>query len=95
MRKKDSARIALLGILARRGIQLSPHVTISAPVEMLAKMLPSLIQSMLQIKAVNIVNAHLCLVGSTLTMEVKVSPYGSAIKESWAKDAKNLGGIEF
>lgn len=71
MAKKDVARIAFLGVLARRSAQLSPNVTISAPADMFAALLPSLAQTMLQIRATDIVKAHLCLVGETLTVEVK------------------------
>ena len=79
MRKKDCARIALLGVLARRGVQLSPHVEISVPAEMFAELLPSLIQTMLQVKAADNVKATLRLVGSELTVQV-VCPYGPAVK---------------
>ncbi len=70
MRKKDVARIALLDVLARRKEQLAPRVTISAPAGMVADMLPSLIQTLLQAKAADIVNANLCLVGNALTVQV-------------------------
>ena len=78
MRKKDIARIALLGVLARRKVQLAPHVTISAPAGMVAEMLPPLIQTLLQVNATDIVNANLCSVGDTLTVDVKVGPGGSS-----------------
>ena len=80
MKRKDAARIALLDVLARRKAQLSPHVTISAPAEMIADMLPSLIQTLLQIKLADIVNANLYLVGNTLTVDVKVGPGDSFMK---------------
>ena len=80
MRKKDIARIALLDVLARRKAQLAPHVTISAPAGLVAEMLPSLIQTLLQVIATDIVNANLCCVGNTLTVDVKVGPGDSSMK---------------
>ena len=80
MRKKDVARIALLGVLARRKSQLSPRVTISVPAGMVADMLPSLIQMLLQVKIADIINANLCLVGNTLKVDVKVGPGDSSMK---------------
>lgn len=71
MRKKDVARIALLGVLARRREQLSPNVTISASADMFAALLPSLAQAMLQIKATDLIKANLCLIDNTLTVEIK------------------------
>jgi len=71
MRKKDVARIALLGVLAQRRAQLSPNVTISASADMFAAMLPLLVQAMLRIKATDFIKANLCLIDSTLTVEVK------------------------
>ena len=78
MKKKDIARIALLGVLARRKAQLAPRVTISAPAGVVAELLPSLIQTLLQVNAIDIVNANLCRVGDTLTVDVKVGLGGSS-----------------
>ena len=80
VRKEDAARIALLGVLGRRKVQLAPRVTVSAPAGMVAEMLPPLIRTLLQVKAADIVNANLCLVGDILTVDVKVSPGGSSMK---------------
>ena len=88
LRKKDIARIALLGALARRGVQLSPHVAISAPVEMFAKMLPSLIQTLLQVKASDNITANLRLVGSELTINVANESYTEAMVASRTRKGK-------
>ena len=80
MRKKDCARVAFLGVLARRGVQLSPHVEISVPAEMFAELLPSLIQTMLRANSTDNIAANLRLVGNELTVQLKACPYGSAVK---------------
>ena len=80
MRKKDIAHIALWGVLVRRREQLAPRVMISAPAGVVAEMLPSLIQTLLQVKVADIINANLCLVGNTMTVDVKVGPGGSSMK---------------
>lgn len=82
MARKDVARIALLGVLARRKAQLAPRVTISAPAGMVADMLSSLIQTLLQIKIADIINANMYLVGNTLTVDVNVGPSDSSMKQT-------------
>ena len=75
-RKKDAARIALLGILGKRVEQLLPQIKVTMPVSMLAELLPSLVRTMLGAKSVDMVEAHILLKGDSLVVSAKTVALG-------------------